>query len=262
MPCRPTLITTKFTPHARITTSASSKSFGAIIGVSSIVEWSCTVRSGPVALRRAPERTAFEAENPGRPGVFLWEAGQSTGFRPRPDTARRAWNRRRTASTMTGIPAAPGSAMTAPIKALLKPHVRDIGNLRCAARCPRSPPASSARSSSSITWGRHAAARHADVRPHPHIGLATVTYLFDGAILHRDSLGSLQEIVPGDVNWMTAGRGSSTPNARPTRSANAATPCTGSRPGSRCRARTRRPSRRSSTMRPTRCRSAMRTASR
>ncbi|OOA01506.1 pirin family protein, partial [Burkholderia cenocepacia] len=46
-----------------------------------------------------------------------------------------------------------------------------------------------------------------DVRPHPHIGLATVTYLFDGAILHRDSLGSLQEIVPGDVNWMTAGRG-------------------------------------------------------
>jgi redox-sensitive bicupin YhaK (pirin superfamily) len=46
-----------------------------------------------------------------------------------------------------------------------------------------------------------------DVRPHPHIGLATVTYLFDGAIMHRDSLGSEQKIVPGDVNWMTAGRG-------------------------------------------------------
>ena len=46
-----------------------------------------------------------------------------------------------------------------------------------------------------------------DVRPHPHIGLATVTYLFDGAIVHRDSLGSLQSITPGDVNWMTAGRG-------------------------------------------------------
>ena len=46
-----------------------------------------------------------------------------------------------------------------------------------------------------------------DVRPHPHIGLATVTYLFEGAILHRDSLGSLQEITPGAVNWMTAGRG-------------------------------------------------------
>jgi redox-sensitive bicupin YhaK (pirin superfamily) len=46
-----------------------------------------------------------------------------------------------------------------------------------------------------------------DVRPHPHIGLATVTYLFDGTIVHRDSLGSLQAITPGDVNWMTAGLG-------------------------------------------------------
>lgn len=46
-----------------------------------------------------------------------------------------------------------------------------------------------------------------DVRPHPHIGLATVTYLFEGEILHRDSLGSVQAIRPGDVNWMVAGRG-------------------------------------------------------
>ncbi len=46
-----------------------------------------------------------------------------------------------------------------------------------------------------------------DVRPHPHIGLATVTYLFEGAQVHRDSLGSVQTITPGDVNWMTAGRG-------------------------------------------------------
>jgi redox-sensitive bicupin YhaK (pirin superfamily) len=46
-----------------------------------------------------------------------------------------------------------------------------------------------------------------DVRPHPHIGLATVTYLFNGAQMHRDTLGSVQEIAPGDVNWMTAGRG-------------------------------------------------------
>lgn len=46
-----------------------------------------------------------------------------------------------------------------------------------------------------------------DVRPHPHIGLATVTYLFEGSQIHRDSLGNVQEIVPGDVNWMTAGRG-------------------------------------------------------
>ena len=46
-----------------------------------------------------------------------------------------------------------------------------------------------------------------DVRPHPHIGLATVTYLFEGEMLHRDSLGSEQTIRPGDVNWMIAGRG-------------------------------------------------------
>ena len=46
-----------------------------------------------------------------------------------------------------------------------------------------------------------------DVRPHPHIGLATVTYLFDGSQIHRDTLGTVQEIRPGDVNWMTAGRG-------------------------------------------------------
>jgi redox-sensitive bicupin YhaK (pirin superfamily) len=46
-----------------------------------------------------------------------------------------------------------------------------------------------------------------DVRPHPHIGLATVTYLLEGQIMHRDSLGSVQEIRPGEVNWMTAGSG-------------------------------------------------------
>lgn len=46
-----------------------------------------------------------------------------------------------------------------------------------------------------------------DVPPHPHIGLATVTYLFEGAIFHRDSIGSAQLISPGAVNWMTSGRG-------------------------------------------------------
>jgi redox-sensitive bicupin YhaK (pirin superfamily) len=52
-----------------------------------------------------------------------------------------------------------------------------------------------------------AAKQGIDVRPHPHIGLATVTYLFSGEVSHRDTLGSAQTIVPGDVNWMTAGRG-------------------------------------------------------
>jgi hypothetical protein len=49
--------------------------------------------------------------------------------------------------------------------------------------------------------------RSVDVRPHPHIGLSTVTYLFDGEIMHRDSVGSQTAIRPGEVNWMVAGRG-------------------------------------------------------
>jgi hypothetical protein len=49
--------------------------------------------------------------------------------------------------------------------------------------------------------------RTVDVRPHPHIGLSTLSYLFEGEIMHRDSLGSEQAIRPGEVNWMTAGRG-------------------------------------------------------
>src|SRR5690606_2186189 len=46
-----------------------------------------------------------------------------------------------------------------------------------------------------------------DVRPHPHLSLATITYLYEGSLLHRDSLGYEQLIVPGDVNWMSAGHG-------------------------------------------------------
>ena len=62
---------------------------------------------------------------------------------------------------------------------------------------------------SGITWGRptFALVKWIDVRPHPHIGLSTVTYLFDGEIHHRDSLGVSQKIRPGEVNWMTAGSG-------------------------------------------------------
>jgi len=52
-----------------------------------------------------------------------------------------------------------------------------------------------------------AAGQGMDVRPHPHIGLATVTYLFEGEMFHRDSMGSAQEILPGAVNWMTSGHG-------------------------------------------------------
>ena len=61
-----------------------------------------------------------------------------------------------------------------------------------------------------------------DVRPHPHIGLATVSYLFEGAIMHRDSLGSVQQIEPGAINWMTAGRGIVHSERRPESLANQA----------------------------------------
>jgi redox-sensitive bicupin YhaK (pirin superfamily) len=99
--------------------------------------------------------------------------------------------------------------MSSSIKAVLKPHLRDIGNL--AVR--RVLPAMAARLVGPFIFFDHMgpatlpAGVGLDVRPHPHIGLATVTYLFEGAIMHRDSLGSLQKIVPGDVNWMTAGKG-------------------------------------------------------
>ncbi|WP_186075187.1 pirin family protein [Burkholderia gladioli] len=99
--------------------------------------------------------------------------------------------------------------MSESIKAVLKPHIRDIGNLQVR----RVLPAMAARLVGPFIFFDHMGPAELppgtglDVRPHPHIGLATVTYLFEGAILHRDSLGSLQAIVPGDVNWMTAGRG-------------------------------------------------------
>ena len=83
-----------------------------------------------------------------------------------------------------------------------------------------------------------------DVRPHPHINLATVTYLFEGEIVHRDSLGSEQPIRPGAINWMTAGRGivhSERTGRRASRKILRA--CTVCSSGSRCRGRTRKRSR-------------------
>ncbi|MFL6642813.1 MAG: pirin family protein [Paraburkholderia fungorum] len=99
--------------------------------------------------------------------------------------------------------------MSSSIKAVLKPHLRDVGNLTVR----RVLPAMAARLIGPFIFFDHmgpatlAPGVGLDVRPHPHIGLATVTYLFEGSIMHRDSLGSEQKIVPGDVNWMTAGRG-------------------------------------------------------
>jgi redox-sensitive bicupin YhaK (pirin superfamily) len=92
---------------------------------------------------------------------------------------------------------------------ILKPHAKDLGGFTVRRLLP--------------AFGRqtvgpfiffdhfgpvlHPPGANTDVRPHPHIGLATVTYLLEGAMVHRDSVGSHQVILPGDVNWMTAGRG-------------------------------------------------------
>ena len=97
---------------------------------------------------------------------------------------------------------------------------------------------------------RRGPAGNHDVRPHPHIGLATLTYLFDGAMMHRDSTGVVQRIEPGAVNWMSAGRGivHSERTARRTCSAHLPQP----RPaalGRRCPRPTRSRRRRSSTRR-------------
>ncbi|MDB5800456.1 MAG: hypothetical protein JWL63_1395 [Rhodocyclales bacterium] len=95
------------------------------------------------------------------------------------------------------------------IRQRITPHIRDIGF-----PVRRLLPDAKMRSVGPFVFLDHmgpttfeAGTTAGDVRAHPHIGLATITYLFAGAIMHRDSLGSVQRIEPGDVNWMTAGRG-------------------------------------------------------
>lgn len=92
---------------------------------------------------------------------------------------------------------------------LVSPRVHDLGGFQVR----RAVPSLQARSVGPFVFVDHMgpvvfeAGRGLDVRPHPHIGLATVTYLFEGAMLHRDSTGVVQRIEPGAINWMTAGRG-------------------------------------------------------
>ena len=97
----------------------------------------------------------------------------------------------------------------APVEAVIVPRERDLGGFSVR----RMLPSSQRRAIGPFVFldqmgpAQLAAGHGIDVRPHPHIGLATLTYLFEGAIVHRDSLGSVQTIRPGDVNWMTAGSG-------------------------------------------------------
>ena len=99
--------------------------------------------------------------------------------------------------------------MTHAVKQLIKPHIQDLGGFQAR----RSLPHPDRTLVGPFIFFDHLgpatfpAGFGVDVRPHPHINLATVTYLFEGVLLHRDSLGSVQAIYPGAVNWMTAGRG-------------------------------------------------------
>lgn len=95
------------------------------------------------------------------------------------------------------------------IAQLLTPHIKDLGGFNAR----RSLPHDDRMMVGSFIFFDHLGpavfppGKGVDVRPHPHINLATVTYLFEGALLHRDSLGTVREIQPGAINWMSAGTG-------------------------------------------------------
>ena len=95
------------------------------------------------------------------------------------------------------------------IAKILVPHIKDLGGFNAR----RSLPHDEVMTVGSFIFFDHLGpaifpiGKGVDVRPHPHINLATVTYLFEGALLHRDSLNNVQEIRPGAINWMSAGKG-------------------------------------------------------
>lgn len=96
-----------------------------------------------------------------------------------------------------------------PVRTAIKPRPRDLGDFEVR----RVLPAVEARSIGPFVFFDHMGpavfppGKGIDVRPHPHIGLSTLTWLFDGSLVHRDSVGAVKEIRPGEVNWMTAGSG-------------------------------------------------------
>ena len=151
-------------------------------------EWAWSARSS------RPTSSGWPAQHPGRRRVQAGHGRARTSMMP----ARR----RMTGTASGGWHAESSSASSSPGRAT-------SAISRCGGCCRRRACRRSARSSSSITSVRRDSTpgHGVNVRPHPHIGLATVTYLFEGAFMHRDSLGTAQLIRPGDVNWMIAGRG-------------------------------------------------------
>ena len=101
------------------------------------------------------------------------------------------------------------SSQPSAIEQIISPHIKDLGGFEAR----RSLPQAERTLVGPFIFFDHLGpatfppGKGVDVRPHPHINLATVTYLFEGSLMHRDSLGSVQKILPGAVNWMTAGKG-------------------------------------------------------
>ena len=97
-----------------------------------------------------------------------------------------------------------------PVENMLEPHLKDLGGGFTVRRLL---PAAGRQAVGPFVFFDHFGpvtsrpGDNHDVRPHPHIGLSTVTYLYEGAMMHRDSLGVVQRVEPGAINWMTAGRG-------------------------------------------------------
>lgn len=106
-------------------------------------------------------------------------------------------------------PVCDGTGLCEPVELIIRPQEHDLG----AFTVRRVLPASERQMVGPFIFFDHmgpatlAPDQPVNVRPHPHIGLATLTWLFEGALMHRDSLGYAQEIRPGEVNWMTAGSG-------------------------------------------------------
>ena len=106
-------------------------------------------------------------------------------------------------------PVCPDAVAVEAIETLIVPRSRDVGGfeVRRALPAPKRQMVGPFIFFDQMGPAEFVSGRGVDVRPHPHIGLATVTYLFRGEFQHQDSLGSNQMILPGAVNWMVAGRG-------------------------------------------------------
>ena len=141
-------------------------------------------------------------------GAFLQRVPEASGDRTHPTDP--CWSRRHLMSWNPADDPQPGDKLACDaIETVIVPRARDLGSFEVRRALPS---AQRQMVGPFIFFDQMGPSEFLlgsgmDVRPHPHIGLSTVTYLFDGEIMHRDSLGTELPIRPGELNWMTAGRG-------------------------------------------------------